>query len=272
MPAGISSLPPSSFDYDPKNAPAFTVITKDNLESTLPILHINYFNGNHIDNDFAQIKNVKNDLYSRKRISRSNDHLVLASLQNNQSNPLRKKQQSRSHDRLSDNEKKLIDDTERKSVMSLSTENFSDVLTAKLRKIQDQEEHQQARKNGNIIKKGQMPLKKPFITTVKTGEFLMPPPEVAALLGMAPNGNWLGHDQDDSHEGPPRSKFRPLLSLGRRPEVRHSSHNARCQAALKATVDFAVNIVNSTAATASTLANEERAHRRSFANNRFAEK
>ncbi|KAK0160596.1 hypothetical protein PV328_007990 [Microctonus aethiopoides] len=199
MPAGISSLPPSSFDYDKKNPPAFTIIPRDNFTTTLPILHLNNFTNddNHNENENNQIlskkltNNEKNYLHSRKRISKSNDHLLLAK------------------------------------------------------------------------KKQQIPLKKPFITTVKKGEFLKPPPEVAAMLGITSSGDWIGQDIDSSNinhqTSLSRSKFRPLVSFNRRPEVRHNSHNARCQAALKATVDFEVNIVNSSnATTASSFANATR--------------
>lgn len=68
----------------------------------------------------------------------------------------------------------------------------------------------------------------------------MPPPEVAALLGITPHivyGNPFPEINDETdffH----RTRFRHLASINKKPEVRHSSHNARCQAALKATEDF----------------------------------
>ena len=306
MPAGISNLAPTSesvnpYDYEiGKDSPAFTILHKDSLHLTLPMLHMNHINtvteNDQNKNGVTKITsrnnisnvtgNAKNDFYTRKRISKSNDHLVLASLQNQQSNPLRKKQQSKSHDNLGENQEKSkcpkeieINNVNHKRAMCLSTENFNEVLNAKLKKIQDHEDEQGNKKSGS--KKSPICTKKPFITTVKTGEFLMPPPEVAALLGMAPNGDWIGvtNDQNDENDtgGFPRSKFRPLLSLGRRPEVRHSSHNARCPAALKATVDFAASFVNHTNMNAGTnagsttegvsLVNNERGRRVS----RFAE-
>ncbi|XP_015117126.1 radial spoke head protein 3 homolog [Diachasma alloeum] len=258
MPAGISALAP--FDcgsHKAQTAPAFTVIHRDNLQTTLPILHINQMNDDYPKvNGNRPRKNERNGLLSEKRISRSSDHFVLASLQNNQVNPLKRREHSKSHDNLGLSTKKT--DESLKSAMSLSTENFNDILNAKLQKVQDQEHQELSRKVGLRNKQQMVNLKKPFITTVKSGEFLMPPPEVAALLGISPNGTWLGnetveHGPDDI---PPRSRFRPLVSLGHRPEVRHNKHNARCQAALKATVDFTVKLVNST-----TLANEERVKR-----------
>ncbi|XP_057326636.1 radial spoke head protein 3 homolog isoform X2 [Microplitis mediator] len=300
MPAGLSSLPPSSFDYNNYKSPAFTIIQRDHLDSTLPILHINNFNSsddndnynnedynyNNKKNNLSKIKNENNDFLSRKRISKSNDHLVLANLQNNQVNPLKKKQHTRSHDHLTNGDDKikiLNDDSSslliggNKLAMNLSTEDFNEVLTAKLKKMQDNDRQLSSSKssnknnnnNNNSNNKQQSPQKKPFITTVKTGEFLMPPPEVASLLGMSPNGSWIGHDLDDTHEGLPRSRFRPFIFRGKRPEVRHSSHNARCPAALKATVDFPVNVINSSGVTASTLANE--VHARKATNSKFNE-
>ncbi|KAG8037832.1 hypothetical protein G9C98_006043 [Cotesia typhae] len=301
MPAGLSSLSPSSFDYNNYKLPAFTIIHRDHLDSTLPILHINNFNSDDNDNDnynnedckfnnkksyLAEIKNEKNNFLSRKRISKSNDHLVLANLQNNQVNPLKKKQVAKSHDQLVNSDDKKPNDLSssgligNKLAMSLTTEDFSDVLTDKFNRMQDNDRQLVSsskssnktvncnnnninliNNNNNNNNNKQSPQKKPFITTVKTGEFLLPPPEVASLLGMAPNGSWIGHDLDDIHEGLPRSRFRPFVFRGKRPEIRHSSHNARCPAALKATVDFPVNVVNSAGVTASTLANEVRSRK-----------
>lgn len=274
MPSGISNHALSSETRDSTgygigvDEPAFTILRKEGLAMTLPMLHINHANGvgdeDTRENGTARMtpRNGdaagarKSDLCTRRRISRSNDHLVLASLQGHQTNPLRKKPQSKSHDDLVENSDEnrrraevFSNNVNGKSVaMTLSTEDFNEVLNAKLRKIQERED-EVANGGRKGCKKSLNFGRKPFITTVKSGEFLMPPPEVAALLGMAPNGAWIGvvGDQQDGNEneaGPTRSRFRSLLSLGRRPEVRHSSHNARCQAALKATVDFTRNLVN----------------------------
>ncbi|XP_011634132.1 radial spoke head protein 3 homolog isoform X2 [Pogonomyrmex barbatus] len=262
MPAGISTLAPStdagSFgDYETKDPPAFTILQKDGLDSSLPLLHVNEddeMNASRLTN-LENIKNaMKNNLYNGRRISKSNEHLVLASLQSNQANPLKKKHQSKSQDSLDVVEERL---PTAKSSIILSTEDFNEVLNAKLKKIQEQAEAEQGRKSP---KKSILPQKKPFITTVKTGEFLMPPPEVAALLGIAPSGN----DEEATDGCPLRSKFKPLVSLVKRPEVRHSSHNARCSAALKATVDFSLGMMNATTiATASTLNEQARRFKRS---------
>lgn len=259
MPAGISTLAPStdagSFDYEAKNPPAFTILQKDGLDSSLPLLHVNEddeMNASRLTN-LENMKNaMKNNLCNRRRISKSNEHLVLASLQSNQANPLKKKHQSKSQDSL-----KLIEERPptAKSSIVLSTEDFNEVLNAKLKKIQEQAE--QGRKSP---KKSILPQKKPFITTVKTGEFLMPPPEVAALLGIAPNGN----EEEVTDGCPLKSRFKSLVSLAKKPEVRHNSHNARCPAALKATVDFSLGMMHATTiATTSTLNEQARRFKRS---------
>ncbi|XP_025268152.1 radial spoke head protein 3 homolog isoform X2 [Camponotus floridanus] len=255
MPAGISALAPStdaeSFDHETKNPPAFTILQKDGLDSSLPLLHINEddeINAPRLTN-LKNMKNaIKNNLHNCKRISKSNEHLVLASLQSNQTNPLRKKHQSKSQDSLNEEKPPVI-----KPSIILSTEDFNEILNAKLKKIQEQTEVEQGRRSP---KKSISPHKKPFITTVRSGEFLMPPPEVAALLGITPSGT----DEETTDGCPVKSRFKPLVSLAKRPEVRHSSHNARCPAALKATVDFSLGMMNATTiATASTL--DERARR-----------
>lgn len=262
MPAGISTLAPStdaeSFDYETKDPPAFTILQKDGLDSSLPLLHVNEddeMNASQLTN-LENMKNaIKNNLCNRRRISKSNEHLVLASLQSSQANPLKKKHQSKSHDSLELAEERPP--TTRSNIV-LSTEDFNEVLNAKLKKIQEQAEAEQGRKSP---KKSIPPQKKPFITTVKTGEFLMPPPEVAALLGIAlPSGN-----EEETADGCPlKSRFKSLVSLAKRPEVRHNSHNARCPAALKATVDFSLGMMNATTiATASTLNEQARRFKRS---------
>lgn len=258
MPAGISTLAPDagSFDYEAKDPPAFTILQKDGLDSSLPLLHINEDDEMNAS-QFTNLENMENammnNLCNRRRISKSNEHLVLTSLQSSQVNPLKKKQ-SKSHDNL-----ELAEDrppTVKPSIV-LSTEDFNEVLNAKLKKVQEQAEAEQGRKSP---KKSILPQKKPFITTVKTGEFLMPPPEVAALLGIAPNRN-----EEEAADGCPlRSRFKSLVSLVKRPEVRHSSHNARCPAALKATIDFSLGMMNATTIASASTLNE---HARKFKRN-----
>ncbi|XP_051176732.1 radial spoke head protein 3 homolog B isoform X2 [Leptopilina boulardi] len=263
MPARISILPSSAMEngfHDKlmetnNSSPAFRILQKDNLESSLPILQLDlddddddYHHNNNDDDDNVNFErasartmtlsqNNKNNFQTRRRISKSNDHLVLASLQSHQTNPLRIRQQSKSHGNLQND-----DNIEpRKSSMILSTEDFNEVLNAKLRRIQEQEEGELSKRSSRRTQSSDQVIHpKPFFTTVKTGEFLMPPPEVAALLGITPHivyGNPFPEINDETdffH----RTRFRHLASINKKPEVRHSSHNARCQAALKATEDF----------------------------------
>ncbi|XP_003706939.2 radial spoke head protein 3 [Megachile rotundata] len=245
MPAGIGScaMAPTSngdpFEREQKDHPAFTILQKDGLDTSLPLLHVN--GDESIRSDVHGFENGKNNLFDRRRRSRSNDHLLQAALQSNQANPLKKKARSRSQDSSRSLEKVPVI----KPSITLSTENFNEVLNAKLKKLQElekQEQRKNAKRNENVGRK-------PFISTVKTGEFLMPPPEVAALLGIAPPTN--GTNEIDVC--PLRSRFKTLVSLARKPEVRHNSHNARCPAALKATVDYTLGMMNATTIAASTL-------------------
>ncbi|OAD60490.1 Radial spoke head protein 3 like protein [Eufriesea mexicana] len=246
MPAEISSLAPTLngdlFDLEKKNPPAFTILQKDGLDSNVPLLRLN----NSSETSRSEIdgfENVKNKLLDRKRISRSNDHLIQANLQSNQVNPLKRETRSRSQDSARSADKVPTI----KPSMTLSTEDFNEVLNAKLKKLQEHEKEKE--KQRKSAKKSHVPRKKPFVTTVKTGEFLMPPPEVATLLGIATNTN----DNDCIDNCPLRSKFKTLASLAKKPEVRHSSHIARCPAALKATVDFTLGMMNATTMAATTL-------------------
>ncbi|XP_012274838.1 radial spoke head protein 3 homolog B [Orussus abietinus] len=212
MPAGVSTLAMSEgISFDPKGK-AFAILRKD-LDSSLPLLHV--------DQDDSQ--SPKDDLEKpevrRSRLGESNEHLVLASLQGHRTSPLTK-ERSRSQGNLSKER------AESKPV-SFSTEDLNEALNAKLGRIQEERRNERLQ-GGSFIGR------KPFVTTVKTGEFLMPPPEVAALLGIAPYANG---------DEVPRSRFKPLASL-KRPEVRHQSHVSRCRAALKATADFGIKLVD----------------------------
>ncbi|XP_076164110.1 radial spoke head protein 3 isoform X3 [Ptiloglossa arizonensis] len=244
MPAGISALAPTAngdpFERERKDPSAFTILQKDGLDTNLPLLHVNG-DDRPIERNLGRFENGNNNLLERKRISRSNDHLVQASLQSIQTNPLKKKPRSRSQESSRSLEKVPAI----KPAITLSTEDFNEVLNAKLKRIQELENEEERKST----RRNQIFRKKPFITTVKTGEFLMPPPEVAALLGIGPGPN----DHEDGDGCPLRSRFKSLVSLAKKPEVRHNSHNARCRAALKATVDFTLGMMNATTMAAATL-------------------
>lgn len=59
--------------------------------------------------------------------------------------------------------------------------NFTKALDAKLRKLQKEEK---SRASSRLRNSPSDQTKKPFVTTVKKGEFLEPPPEYASLLGI----------------------------------------------------------------------------------------
>lgn len=250
MPAGISALAPTA-NGDPfalEGKSSFAILRKDSLEpaTSPPLLR-------RVDDETTtrrsaadRLEKSNPSLEHRRRISRSNDHLAQSRLQSNQANPLRRESRSRSEDGCRSSSAVDQKIPAIKPSMTLSTEDFNEVLNAKLRKLQEQEREKEEERKG--ARKGQGFRKKPFITTVKTGEFLMPPPEVAALLGIASNGN----DAEETDNCPLRSKFKSLASLARKPEVRHSSHIARCPTALKATVDFTLGMMNATTMAAST--------------------
>lgn len=232
MPAGISALAPTAngdpFVLEVKSS--YAILRKDGTSP--PVLR-----------DRPERSNPT--LEHRRRISRSNEHLSQSRLQSNQTNPLRRESRSRSEDDC----RSIVDQKipAIKPSITLSTEDFNEVLNAKLRKLQEQErEREEERRRG--ARRSQGPRKKPFITTVRTGEFLMPPPEVAALLGIPSSTE----AEESENCLPLRSKFKSLASLARKPEVRHSSHIARCPTALKATVDFTLGMMNATTMAAST--------------------
>lgn len=100
--------------------------------------------------------------------------------------------------------------------------NFTKTLDAKLRKLQKEE------KLKTLVKKTLQELpRKPFVTTVKKGEFLEPPPEYASLLGIRVD------DKDDSNK---------LYAYASRPRIVHNArvstagsnsevHRSKCEAA-----------------------------------------
>ncbi|XP_076753240.1 radial spoke head protein 3 [Xylocopa sonorina] len=258
MPAGISALFASTanggdpFGVQRRNDPrAFAILRNDGFEANLPLLHLNGKNGTGNDRPES---NAGNDLLERRsRVSKSNEHLVQAGLQSNQTNPVNwREPRSKSQDSSRSPEKIPTI----KPSVRLSTEDFNQVLNARLKKLQEQEREEQRRS----ARKGKSCRKKPFVTTVKTGEFLMPPPEVAALLGIPASTN--DADETATDGSTLRSKFKSLASMAKKPEVRHSSHNARCPAAVKATVDFTLGMMNATAMAAATLDEKPRIAKR----------
>ncbi|XP_016837407.1 radial spoke head protein 3 homolog A isoform X1 [Nasonia vitripennis] len=255
MPAGISALAPAAphdhVDLELSTAKAFTILQKDGLDSSLPLLHVNGDDGaadeeeddedeDEDDDSVASrltminrnFRNNESSVFARRQLSRSNDQLA-SSLPCSR---LLTRGYSKSNGHLNERVKPAAQRCNLNS-MHLSTEDFNEALSQKLRRIQEQELEDEQRRQAVRANYVQHP--RPFITTVKTGEFLMPPPEVAVLLGIAPNLGSNNSDIDDIDGYCSRTKFRQqLVSLNRKPEVRHQMHNSRCPMALKATEDF----------------------------------
>jgi hypothetical protein len=80
-----------------------------------------------------------------------------------------------------------------------------------------------------------------FITTVKTGKFLDPPPELAILLGLSPNLNDSVTSSTDGSSNSLNTSTRErhqqqvlLYSFSSQPRVLHQHyHRAKCDAAAK---------------------------------------
>lgn len=104
---------------------------------------------------------------------------------------------------------------------------FTKTLDAKLRKLQKEEKN----------KRGEQQQKKPlFVTTVKKGAFLQPPPELATLLGFR-------------IEEQVRKDDKKLYAYASKPRVLNRTNNAnktghknRCDAAAKAAAVIASNV------------------------------
>lgn len=100
--------------------------------------------------------------------------------------------------------------------------NFTKTLDAKLRKLQRDE------KIKNAVRKSLLELpRKPFVTTVKKGEFLEPPPEYASLLGIRMD------DKDDSNKLYAYASRPRIVPHGRVSTAGSNSevHRSKCEAA-----------------------------------------
>ncbi|KAK4879165.1 hypothetical protein RN001_007311 [Aquatica leii] len=150
-----------------------------------------------------------------KTFTRSNGHIEPQNLINLHKNV------SISHGNLNHCNSAAKDRNEKFKVRTLDT-SFTKALDAKLRKLQKEE------KQIGTKSKAETP-RKPFITTVKTGHFLDPPPETATLLGYKIE--------------PPVAKEKKLYAYASQPRVLHKAtddaHKSRCQAAIKAAASVA---------------------------------
>ena len=264
MLARISTLSPSAtycqsntgLELGYGSAKAFTIHQKNGLDSSLPLLYLNCHDSpceeggddNSTVSKMTMIQchfwNNDSSLFEHRQFSKSYNHLKSTRL------PCRRRtgKYSNSDGSLHSDERKLLyrDCACKTNSMHLSTEDFNQALTAKLKKIQ---ERQLKYLRIHAAKVSHVFHPRPFITTVKTGEFLMPPPEVALHLGITPNLNsGLNTDNVNMHC---RSRIRQhLVSLNRKPKFRPQMYNARSQLALKATEDFAFSSSTSVSALA----------------------
>lgn len=113
---------------------------------------------------------------------------------------------------------------------SLYDVRFTKTLDAKLKKLQREEKLQASNK------KGELNGKKPFVTVVKKGQFLEPPPEIATLLGLPVKVEDIVKREEKklyAYESRPR-----VLNRGGK-----QGHKARCEAAAKAAASIVGGII-----------------------------
>lgn len=114
--------------------------------------------------------------------------------------------------------------------------NFTKTLDAKLRKLQKEEKSRSSSKLKNAIVEAP---RKPFVTTVKKGEFLEPPPEYASLLGIKV-------DNKDDNNKLYAYASRPRILQNNRVSTAGSNnsgvHRSKCEAAAIAAAMIASGI------------------------------
>ncbi|XP_031345318.1 radial spoke head protein 3 homolog isoform X2 [Photinus pyralis] len=122
-----------------------------------------------------------------------------------------------SHGNLNHCNSAVKDRTDKHKLRSLDN-TFTKALDAKLRKLQKDD-----KQTAGMKSKTDTP-RKPFITTVKKGHFLDPPPEIACLFGFKVE--------------PVVSKEKKLYAYASQPRVLHKAvdevHKSKCEAASKA--------------------------------------
>lgn len=114
---------------------------------------------------------------------------------------------------------------------SLYDTRFTRTLDAKLKKLQREEKFQLS------SKKVDLNAKKPFVTVVKKGQFLEPPPEIATLLGLPVKVEDLVKKEEKklyAYESRPR-----VLNRG----GKQQGHKARCEAAARAAASIVGGII-----------------------------
>lgn len=107
---------------------------------------------------------------------------------------------------------------------------FTKTLDAKLKKLQREEKLQSSNKRTDFNGK------KPFMTVVKKGQFLEPPPEIATLLGLP-----------IKIEDATKKEEKKLYAFESRPRVLNrigrQGHKARCEAAARAAASIVGGII-----------------------------
>lgn len=209
----------SSSEETDENDVAFKVINNDNL----PMAIVGESILKPFDRDVIKQKpnvivyptrRITNNLEENKTKSftKSNGYINQTDKCNNNI----KKTLSNSHGNLNGNVKN------KEEVLD---KNFTKTLDAKLRKLQKEEKTKR-------VEQQKRPL---FVTTVKKGTFLLPPPEIATLLGFRV-------------EEEVRKDEKKLYSYSSKPRVLNRSnnvqlgHKARCEAAAKAAAAVAANV------------------------------
>lgn len=104
---------------------------------------------------------------------------------------------------------------------------FTKTLDAKLRRLQREEK---IKRTNDVAKK---PL---FVTTVKKGQFLEPPPEIASLLGFKVDQTKKEEKKLYAYSSKPRVLNKTSNALG-------LTHKTRCEAAAKAAAFISSNVV-----------------------------
>lgn len=213
----VQSVPSDEVDDDV----AFKVLNQDNLPvSIIGESILKPFNTdsqkqkpNVIVYPTRHVTNTLED--SKQRLfTKSNGHI---NTQDRNDYNLRKNI-SNSHGNLNhtnSSNKLQIEDLQNQTIFS----KFTKTLDAKLRKLQRDEKTQSANKKSDVPKK-------PFVTTVKKGQFLEPPPEIACLLG-------LKSDESVKREEKKLYAYASKPTVLNRIDARHG-HRIRCEAAAKA--------------------------------------
>ncbi|XP_074030811.1 radial spoke head protein 3 isoform X2 [Leptinotarsa decemlineata] len=225
----MPTAPPVS-SGDPEEDVAFKVLNQDNLPISVigePILK-------PFDKDSQKLKpnvivhptrRVVTNLEENKRkpFAKSSGHLS-----NNDKN--KRKNISSSYGNLYHNGgvKLKIED------LNEDVNKFTKTLDWKLKRLEKEENKQNKKPTPETTT-----LKKPFVTTVKKGQFLEPPPEIASLIGIKV--------EDQPYRKKPK-ETKQLYAFASRPRVLSrtppkSLHQARCDAAAKTHVKIIGSIV-----------------------------